>query len=42
MYVAARVTETGASSLVADPVGATTARVFYERHGGKAWFVDGE
>lgn len=40
MYVAARVTETGSSSLVADPVGATTARAFYERHDGAAWFVD--
>jgi hypothetical protein len=33
-YVVARVNEAGASTLIASPLGVTSAKNFYERHGG--------
>lgn len=36
-YVVAKIVEAGASTLVAEPVGVTTARAFYEAHGGASF-----
>ena len=37
-YVVARVIKAGASTLIAEPLGVTTARAFYDAHGGAAWY----